>query len=75
MTTSPEAQVKVILDTLLQQENKVLEFWTRKKKQLDQCQQFVLFERSAKQVCVTLKFVLYCIVCLNVTVLKLSQLM
>ena len=27
----------------------MLEFWTMKKKRLDQCQQYVLFERSAKQ--------------------------
>lgn len=40
------------LEWLLEQENKVLENWTVKKKKLDQCQQFVLFERSAKQVSV-----------------------
>ncbi|XP_055685708.1 kalirin isoform X2 [Lutzomyia longipalpis] len=44
-----EARVKQILDKLLTQENQVLEFWTQRKKRLDQCQQFVLFERSAKQ--------------------------
>lgn len=38
-----------ILEQLLKQENKVLEYWTMKKKRLDQCQQYVLFERSAKQ--------------------------
>ena len=38
------------LDQLLKQENVVLEFWTMRKKKLDQCHQFVLFERSAKQV-------------------------
>lgn len=27
----------------------MLEHWTQRKKRLDQCQQFVLFERSAKQ--------------------------
>ncbi|GAB6019934.1 hypothetical protein CHUAL_001465 [Chamberlinius hualienensis] len=42
-------QVRGILDQLLKQENRVLEFWTLKKKRLDQCQQYVLFERSAKQ--------------------------
>lgn len=44
-----ESRVKSILDKLLTQENQVLEFWTQRKKRLDQCQQFVLFERSAKQ--------------------------
>lgn len=46
---SCEARVKAILDKLLAQENQVLEYWTTRKKRLDQCQQFVLFERSAKQ--------------------------
>ena len=45
----PEAKVKVILEQLLTQENHVLEFWTSKKKRLDQTQQFCLFERSARQ--------------------------
>lgn len=44
-----EAHVKSKLDKLLTQENQVLDFWTMRKKSLDQCQQFVLFERSAKQ--------------------------
>ena len=39
-----------ILNELLQRENRVLHFWTLKKKRLDQCQQYVVFERSAKQV-------------------------
>ncbi|CAB1346629.1 unnamed protein product, partial [Coregonus sp. 'balchen'] len=30
-------------------ENRVLHFWTMKKRCLDQCQQYVVFERSAKQ--------------------------
>ncbi|XP_060534993.1 triple functional domain protein isoform X2 [Cylas formicarius] len=46
---SHEGRVKGILEKLLNQENKVLEHWTQRKKRLDQCQQFVLFERSAKQ--------------------------
>ena len=50
------------LDQLLKQENVVLEFWTMRKKKLDQCHQFVLFERSAKQV--RLSVCLY--VCLSV---------
>ncbi|XP_024083955.1 triple functional domain protein isoform X2 [Cimex lectularius] len=45
----PEARVKVILDKLLSQENRVLEHWSQRKKRLDQCQQFVLFEASARQ--------------------------
>lgn len=39
-----------ILNELLQRENRVLHFWTMRKKRLDQCQQYVVFERSAKQV-------------------------
>ncbi len=39
----------VILEKLLTQENRVLEYWTSKKKRLDQNQQFCLFERSARQ--------------------------
>jgi hypothetical protein len=39
----------VILEKLLTQENHVLEFWTSKKKRLDQNQQYCLFERSARQ--------------------------
>ncbi|XP_064646133.1 triple functional domain protein-like isoform X3 [Lineus longissimus] len=51
---SPELQVKgqyikATLDQLLQQENMVLEYWTMRKRKLDHCQQFVMFERSAKQ--------------------------
>lgn len=46
---SNESRVKFILDKLLAQENIVLEYWTQRKKRLDQCQQFILFERSAKQ--------------------------
>lgn len=45
----PETRVKGILDKLLSQENRVLECWSHRKKRLDQCQQFVLFERSAQQ--------------------------
>ncbi|XP_013406605.1 kalirin isoform X3 [Lingula anatina] len=48
-SASPEQQVKATLEQLLQHENMVLEFWTLRKKRLDQCQQFVLFESSAKQ--------------------------
>ncbi|XP_065162622.1 triple functional domain protein isoform X5 [Atheta coriaria] len=48
-TGNQESRVKTILEKLLSQENKVLEHWTQRKKRLDQCQQFVLFERSAKQ--------------------------
>ncbi|UYV76151.1 TRIO [Cordylochernes scorpioides] len=45
----PEAKVKGILDKLLTQENQVLDFWHQRKKRLDQCHQYQLFERSAKQ--------------------------
>ncbi|XP_054897787.1 triple functional domain protein isoform X1 [Poeciliopsis prolifica] len=45
----PETQVKNILNELLQRENRVLHFWTMRKRRLDQCQQYVVFERSAKQ--------------------------
>ncbi|KAL0280126.1 UNVERIFIED_CONTAM: hypothetical protein PYX00_001517 [Menopon gallinae] len=48
-TRNAEQRVKVILDQLLSQENKVLEHWTQRKKRLDQCQQYLLFERSALQ--------------------------
>ncbi|XP_043287262.1 kalirin isoform X2 [Venturia canescens] len=44
-----ENKVKNILEELRSKENKVLEFWTQRKKRLDQCHQYVLFERSAKQ--------------------------
>ncbi|RZF34081.1 hypothetical protein LSTR_LSTR011651 [Laodelphax striatellus] len=44
-----ETRVKGILEQLLSQENKVLEHWSQRKKRLDQCQQFILFERSAQQ--------------------------
>ena len=50
LTKNPEAQVKATLDHLLKSENEVLAFWTEKKKKLEQCNTFVLFERSAKQV-------------------------
>ncbi|KAM6954826.1 kalirin isoform 1-T1 [Lycodopsis pacificus] len=48
-TRGPEQQVKAILNELLQRENRVLHFWTLKKRRLDQCQQYLMFERSTKQ--------------------------
>ncbi|CAB4064110.1 Triple functional domain protein,Kalirin [Lepeophtheirus salmonis] len=49
----PESKVKGIdhirKKNMLSQENRVLEYWTTKKKRLDQHQQFCLFERSARQ--------------------------
>ncbi|XP_032800941.2 triple functional domain protein isoform X3 [Petromyzon marinus] len=48
-TRGAEQQVKTILSELLQRENRVLHFWTMRKRRLDQCQQYVVFERSAKQ--------------------------
>lgn len=38
-----------ILDKLLSQENQVLELWTQRKKRLEQCHQYQLFECSAQQ--------------------------
>ncbi|XP_050432765.1 triple functional domain protein isoform X1 [Adelges cooleyi] len=49
MDTVSEARVKNILEKLSGQENKVLDHWSQRKKRLDQCQQFVLFDKSAKQ--------------------------
>ncbi|XP_064409238.1 triple functional domain protein isoform X3 [Latimeria chalumnae] len=46
---APEQQVKNILNELFQRENRVLHFWTMRRRRLDQCQQYVVFERSAKQ--------------------------
>ncbi|XP_022663645.1 triple functional domain protein-like isoform X3 [Varroa destructor] len=46
---TPEAKVKALMDQLLKQENKVLEYWTSRKRRIEQCQQFCLFERSAIQ--------------------------
>ncbi|KAM4608414.1 LOW QUALITY PROTEIN: kalirin-like [Polymixia lowei] len=48
-TRAPEQQVKAILNELLQRENRVLHFWTLKKRRLDQCQQYLVFQHSAKQ--------------------------
>lgn len=46
---TPEGKVKALMDQLLKQENKVLEYWTSRKRRIEQCQQFCLFERSAIQ--------------------------
>ena len=45
----PITFLTAILEKLLTQENRVLEYWTAKKKRLDQTQQYCLFERSARQ--------------------------
>ncbi|XP_028324438.1 kalirin RhoGEF kinase b isoform X2 [Gouania willdenowi] len=45
----PEQQVKGILSELLQRENRVLHFWTLKKRRLDQCQQFLMFQSHVQQ--------------------------
>ncbi|XP_078799440.1 kalirin isoform X3 [Oryzias latipes] len=45
----PEQQVKGILSELLQRENRVLHFWTLKKRRLDQCQQYLMFQTHAQQ--------------------------
>ncbi|XP_051163454.1 triple functional domain protein isoform X3 [Leptopilina boulardi] len=47
--TGSESKVKSILEELLSKENKVLEYWTQRKKRLDQCHQYVLLEQSVKQ--------------------------
>ncbi|XP_059472379.1 kalirin isoform X2 [Neocloeon triangulifer] len=44
-----KAKVQVTLERLLSQETRVLEHWADRKKRLDQCQQYVLLERSAQQ--------------------------
>ncbi|KAL6457019.1 hypothetical protein MHYP_G00339820 [Metynnis hypsauchen] len=41
---APEQQVKNILNELLQRENRVLHFWTMRKRRLDQCQHIFLKE-------------------------------
>ena len=46
----------VTLNQLLEQENIVLEYWTLRKKDLDDCQKCVHFETSAKEVGVKIKF-------------------
>ena len=67
------------LDQLLQQENLVIEYWTVKKRKLEQCHQYVLFEQSAKQVRIIISlfycfglaqiYVGFCFVCLCVCVI------
>lgn len=44
-----KSNIAATLDRLLAQETRVLEHWADRKKRLDQCQQFVLLERSAQQ--------------------------
>lgn len=44
-----EMKVKNILENILEREDKVLEFWSQRKKRLDECQQYVLVEHSARQ--------------------------
>lgn len=39
-----------ILSELLQRENRVLHFWTLKKRRLDQCQQYLMFQNHGQQV-------------------------
>ncbi|KAK2189417.1 hypothetical protein NP493_107g06001 [Ridgeia piscesae] len=49
LVRDPELEVKATLEHLLKQENVVLEYWTATMRRLDQCQQYVFFESSAKQ--------------------------
>lgn len=44
-----DAKIKSILDNLLKQEASVLESWTNRKRRLENCQQYVLVEQSARQ--------------------------
>lgn len=44
-----DAKIKGILDNLLKQEASVLESWTQRKRRLENCQQYVLVEQSARQ--------------------------
>lgn len=62
-----------ILNELLQRENRVLHFWTMRKRRLDQCQQYVVFERSTKQVsaCVCCVWWAVCI-CVHVSHISLQ---
>ncbi|XP_052674047.1 kalirin-like isoform X2 [Crassostrea angulata] len=48
-TPDPGKHVKACLEQLLHQEDYVLENWTEKKKKLEQCHQYILFEQSARQ--------------------------
>ncbi|KAH9522943.1 hypothetical protein DERF_006497 [Dermatophagoides farinae] len=47
--TNAENRIKTIMDDLLTQENRVLEYWAEKKKRLDHCKQYILVEHSSKQ--------------------------
>ena len=44
-----ESKVKGILENILEREDVVLEHWSSRKKRLDECQQYVLVEHSARQ--------------------------
>ncbi|OTF81235.1 Divergent CRAL/TRIO, RhoGEF and Spectrin repeat containing protein, partial [Euroglyphus maynei] len=44
--TNAENRIKTIMDDLLTQENRVLEYWAEKKKRLDHCKQYILVEHS-----------------------------
>uniref|UniRef100_A0A914WMP7 DH domain-containing protein n=1 Tax=Plectus sambesii TaxID=2011161 RepID=A0A914WMP7_9BILA len=45
-----EARLLAALEQLHQRENRIRQLWTKKKEQLDRCQEFVLLEASAKNV-------------------------
>ena len=49
LSRNAESRVKVTLEQILKEENIVLDCWSKRKRRLDQCQQFVLVEHSAKQ--------------------------
>lgn len=44
-----ESKVKGILESILEREDGVLEHWSVRKRRLDECQQYVLVEHSARQ--------------------------
>ncbi|KPM11748.1 Divergent CRAL/TRIO, RhoGEF and Spectrin repeat containing protein [Sarcoptes scabiei] len=48
-STNAKNRINAIMDDLLTQENRVLEFWAEKKKRLDHCKQYILVEHSSKQ--------------------------
>lgn len=46
---SAENKIKTTLEQILKEENNVLDCWSKRKRRLDQCQQFELVEHSTKQ--------------------------
>lgn len=44
-----DKKIRGMLESVMNLEDRVLQTWSSRKKRLDQCQQYVLFEKSAKQ--------------------------